>query len=47
MPRGHAVRREGKKPKKKDDKRAIELPPVLTSAQVEVTGKRKKAKAEE
>ncbi len=46
MPRGHAARREAKKPKKRDDKRLIE-PPTISHTQVEVVGKRRKAKERE
>jgi hypothetical protein len=46
MPRGHAAKREAKKPKKRDDKRLIE-PPTISHTQVEVVGKRRKAKERE
>ena len=46
MPRGHAPKRETKKPKKKADK-AVLAPPVFTSADVEVVRKRKKPREEE
>ena len=46
MPKGHRAKREAKKPKKKDDRKGIEPPPMFTSAQVEVVRKRKKPREE-
>ena len=46
MPKGHATRREAKKPKKKDDKKAVSAP-IFTSEEVEVTGKRRKSRDRE
>ena len=46
MARRDTPRREAKKPKKKNEKR-IEVPEVYSSAEVAVTGKRKKPKEEE
>ena len=43
MPRGHAAKREAKKPKKRDDRRTIE-PPTLSHTEVEVVGKRRKSR---
>ena len=47
MPRGHAAKREAKKPKNKDDKKFISPPPLVAPSQVEVVGKRRKVKEEE
>ena len=48
MPRGHAPKREAKKPKKKrDDRTEILPPPVFTDAEVEVVKKRRKPRDEE
>ena len=44
MPRGHAEKREAKKPKKKEEKRMMAPPPLVTPSQVEVVGKRRKVK---
>ena len=46
MPTRHKPKREVKKPKKKEEKRFISFTEPI-SAQVEVTGKRKKRKEEE
>ena len=46
MARGHAPKRETKKPKKKAEKSVL-APPVFTSADVEVVPKRKKPREEE
>ena len=43
MPKGHATRREAKKPKQKDDKKAVSAP-TFTSEEVEVIGKRRKSR---
>ena len=34
MPRGHAAKREAKKPKNKDDKKFIAPPPLVAPSQV-------------
>ena len=47
MPRGHAAKREAKKPKNKDDKKFIAPPRLVAPSQVEVGGKRRKVKEEE
>ncbi len=48
MPRGHSPKRESKKPRKKDSRKAVEpLLPAITSTEVEVVRKRKKSKEEE
>ncbi len=47
MPRGHAAKREAKKTKKKEEKRLIDPPLLVSPSQVEVVGKRKKAKERE
>ena len=47
MPKGHKPKREGKKPKRKDDKNLATMLPVFTSADVEVVKKRRKPKEEE
>ena len=46
MPRGHAPKREGKKPKKKADTQSPLSPPVFTSTEVKVVKKRRKPKEE-
>ena len=46
MPKGHAPKRESKKPKRKAEKRTEVSPPVFTSPSVEVIEKRKKSKEE-
>ena len=46
MPRGHPAKREAKKPKKKDSRKAIESLPPLTPAEVEVVRKRRKPREE-
>ena len=46
MPKGHVPKREGKKSKKKDDKKGVIQPLVLASTEVEATGKRRKGKRE-
>ena len=47
MPRGHAQKRESKKPKKKADKRPSLAPPVYASTDVEVVRKKRKPAEEE
>ena len=47
MPRGHAPKRETKKPKKKAEKKIVLAPPVFTSADVDVVPRRKKPREEE
>lgn len=47
MARGHAPKREAKKPKKKNDKKTEVYSPVFTIQPVEVVGKRRKPKEEE
>ena len=46
MPRGHAARRESKKPKKSAAKKPI-VPDNFTSTEVEVVPKRRKPNPEE
>ncbi len=47
MARGHVAKREAKKPKKKEIRKAVELPPIVASSEVEVVGKRKKNRERE
>ena len=47
MARGHAPKREAKKPKKKDDKKTEVYSPVFSSQPVEVVRKRRKPKEDE
>lgn len=47
MPRGHAAKREFKKPKKKVDKQPSLTAPVFTSTEVEVVKKKRKSRDEE
>lgn len=47
MPRGHAAKRESKKPKKKVDKQPSLTAPVFTSTEVEVVKKKRKSRDEE
>ena len=47
MPRGHAAKRESKKPKKKPDKQPSLIAPVFTSVEVEVVKKKRKPREEE
>jgi len=47
MARGHAPKREIKKPKKKGEKRVIGPSPVLASPAVKVVPKRRKTQDEE
>ena len=42
MPRGHAPKRETKKPKKKPDKAAGIAPPIVASTEVEVIRRKRK-----
>ena len=47
MPRGHAAKREAKKPKKKAVKQTSLPAPLFISAEVEVVKKRRKPRDEE
>ena len=48
MPKGHAPKREPKKPKRKKDKKGLVISPVeFTPAEVMVVGKRKRRTEEE
>ncbi len=47
MPRGHAAKREKKKPKKKEQKPTFLDSPVVASAEVEVVRKKRKPRAED
>jgi len=47
MPKGHTPKRESKKPKKKDSRKAVEVLPPIVPTEVEVVGKRKKSREEE
>ena len=47
MPKGHAPKRETKKPKKKAEKRVVVAPPVFTPADVDVVPKRRKPREDE
>ena len=47
MPKGHAPKRESKKPKKKADKTPVIIAPIVPSGEVEVIKKRKKSRQEE
>lgn len=48
MPRGHASKRESKKPKKKPDKPLSNMSDTLfTSAEVEVVKKKRKSREED
>ena len=47
MPRGHASKRETKKPKKKSVKPVAISPPDFTSTEVEVVKKKRKPREEE
>lgn len=44
MPKGHAPKRETRKPKKKADRKDVVAPTVFTSADVEVVQKRRKSR---
>ena len=47
MPKGHAPKREAKKPKQKPATQTAVPPPVFTSSEVEVVKKRRKTKETE
>ena len=47
MPKGHAPKRETKKPKKKAEKRVVVAAPVFTSADVEVVPKRRRPREDD
>ena len=47
MARGHVAKREAKKPKKKESRKAVESLPMATTTEVEVVGKRKKNRERE
>ena len=47
MPRGHASKRETKKPKKKAAKPVAVAPPILVPTDVEVIKKKRKPRDEE
>jgi len=47
MPRGHASKREAKKPKKKSAKAVAISPPDFTSTEVQVIKKKRKPREEE
>ena len=47
MPRGHAAKREKKKPKKKTDTSDFLASPIVASAEVEVVKKKRKPRDED
>ena len=47
MPRGHAQKRETKRPKKKADKQPLLGSPVFTSSEVEIVKKKRKPREED
>ena len=47
MPRGHAAKRERKKPKKKTDTSDFLASPIVASAEVEVVKKKRKPRDED
>ena len=46
MPRGHATKRESKKPKKKASKQPTLIDPMLAPTEVEVIKKKRKPRVE-
>jgi hypothetical protein len=47
MPRGHAQKRETKKPRKKDSKQPSLTPPIYATTDVDVVKKKRKPREEE